>query len=158
MPGRDYATPFVQTALRTGLGPTAALRAARENGLRIANSDWFKTYAIERNNLAMQAKAIDAPLNRRPTPDEIGQIVTVKRKGYLYRVVGALQDPETGAFKTTIVSVKTDTLISRGRAINMAMDAFQDPEDKYPSKLLGAFTAGVFRMTPLDDLDDESDL
>lgn len=158
MPGRDYATPFVQSALRQGVGPTAALREARSQGLRIGTSIWFQTYNVERNNLALRSSALDLPLNRRPTPDEIGQIVTVRRKGFLYRVVGALQDDETGAFKTTVVSVKTDKLITRGAAIQMAMDSFQDPDNIYPNTLLGAFTAGVFEMTPGEDLEDDTDI
>lgn len=151
MAGRDFAQPWVQSALREGIGPTAALRAAREGGLRIGTSDWFRTYGNERNNLAIQAKAIAEPLNRRPTPDQIGQWDTIKRKGYAYRVVGVLQDRETGATKTTIVTVTTPTLISRGAAIQKAMQSFQDPEEKYPGVLMGAFGAGVFEMVPLGD-------
>lgn len=151
----DYAKPFVERALREGIGPTASLRAAREGGLRIQDSTWFRVYGQERNNRAIQAKSIATPLNRRPTVDEIGQWDTVRRKGYAYRVVGLLQDRETGATKTAIVTTITPNLISRGRAIRQAMDSFQDPDEKYPGVLLAAFTAGVFEMIPVDNPDEE---
>lgn len=155
MAGRDFAQPWVQSALRQGLGPTAALRAAREGGLRIGTSQWFQTYGSERNNRALQAKALDLPLNRRPLAGEIGQWDTVKRKGFAYRVVGLLTDRETGATKTTLVTVTSERLITRGSAIQQAMDSFQDPDEKYPGVLVAAFTAGVFEMVPMGASEEE---
>lgn len=155
MAGQDYAKPWVERALREGIGPTAALRMAREGGLRIGNSAWFQTYGNERNNLALRARAHDLPLNRRPTSDEIGQWDTVRRTGFAYRVVGVMKDRETGAEMTTIVTVTYNRLVSRGRAIQDAGDAFQDPDEKYPGQLMGMFTAGVFAMVPLDTGEEE---
>lgn len=155
MAGRDFAQPWVQRALREGLGPTAALRVARAGGLRIQDSVWFKTYGSERNNIALQTQAHDLPLNRRPVADEIGKWDTVTRSGFAYRIKALLQDRETGALKTAMITYTSPNLISRGRAIQAGIEAFQDPEEKYPSNLVGAFTAGVFEMVPL--VDDEGE-
>lgn len=155
MPGRDYAKPWVESALKSGLGPTAGLRAARQGGLRITDSDWFRTFGSERNNRAIQAKAIDQPLNRRPTADQIGQWDTVNRKGFAYRVVGLLEDRETGALKTKVITATFDTLVSRGKAIQAAIDSFDDPDERYPSTLVAAFNVGVFEMVPLPGDDGE---
>lgn len=148
MPGRDYAQPWVQKALAEGLGPTAALRVAREGGLRIQDATWFKTFGQERSNLAIQARAIAEPLNRLPSADQIGQWTTVKKKGYAYRVVTVMVDKETGAESSRITTVTSDKLITRQSAILQAALNFSDPDEKYPQDPLSHFMAGVFEMVP----------
>jgi len=146
--GRDFALPWVQRALRSGIGPTEALRQARAGGLRIQDSNWFRAYGQERANIALQIRARDAPLNRRPSADEIGRWDTVRRRGFATRVTALATDRLTGAKSTIHVTVTTPRLVSRGRAISAAMDAWQDPEEKYPKLIQAAFVSGVFEMVP----------
>lgn len=124
---------------------------AREGGLRITDSVWFKTYGSERANLSLTARAVAEPLNRRPTADQIGQWDTQKKKGYAYRVVTVMEDKETGAKSTRITTVTTDKLISRGAAIAQAAANFVDPDEKYPQNPVAHFMAGVFEMVPITD-------
>lgn len=152
----DYAKPWVEKALRQGVGPTEALRLARDGGLTIRTQDWFRTYGVERANLAMSIKARDLPLNRRPAAEEIGRWDTVRRRGFAQRVVVLTQDTVTGAQKQRYVTVTTPNLISRGNAIKQAMAGFVENEDAYDTQVIAAFSAGVFEMVPGED--DESEL
>lgn len=138
--------------MREGLGPTEALRIARGGGLRIQDSQWFRMFGQERMNVALSIRARDAPLNRRPGPDEIGQWTTVRRRGFATRVTALARDRITGAESTIHVTVTTRNLVSRGNAITQAMDAWSDPDENYPKEVIGAFVTGVFEMVPEGDL------
>lgn len=144
----DYVKPWVERGLRDGLGPTEALRAAREAGLQVRTRDWFRAYGTERANIAMSIKARDLPLNRRPGADEIGRWDTVRRRGFAQRVVVLTQDTLTGATKQRYVTVTTPRLISRGNAIKQAIATFVDNADNYETQVVAAFSAGVFEMVP----------
>jgi hypothetical protein len=147
----DYVKPWVERSLRQGIGPTEALRIAREGGLQVRTQDWFRAYGQERANIAMSIQARDLPLNRRPAANEIGTWTTVRKRGFAQRVTVLTQDTLTGATKQRYVTVTTRSLVSRGNAIKQAMAAFVDNEDNYDTQVIAAFSAGVFEMIPGDE-------
>lgn len=138
---------YIAQGLASGLGPRAALREARSNGLRVQDSRWYREYALARNRQALRYQEHDKPLNRKPEKiDGIWWIKNPAKVGFVYLVTIIHQDRETGATNTSYVSVKTKKLISRQKAIRLAIAKWADPNQKYPSRVLGAFVHGVYQL------------
>lgn len=140
--------PYVAEALAHGLGPTAGLRQARADGLRINDGNWFRAYHRGQLDASLHARTIPRPLNRLPKVDGRWKTTASGRKGYAYRVAGLVKDRRTGAEDVIIVTVTSRKLISRGAAIRLALGKFEDPQKKYPRDLIAAFVVQVFEMRP----------
>lgn len=141
----------VHTA-KQGMSGRAGLSAYRESGGRVANQTWFRMVGEARAMLAQRGDEISRPLNRRPTGEEIVTWHTRKKSGFIQQVEVMARDRETGAIIALPYSVKSQTLMSRQRAIDEALSAFT-PEgtDGEKQQILGAIHTGTYQMIPSGD-------
>lgn len=147
----DYAANWASRAVREGLSARAGLRAFRAGGGSIRDATWFRTFAEVKRTVAARGDEIGRPLNRRPTGDEMTRWTTPgpSRVGQqveiMYRVAGEDE------ILTTYFTVTSRNGITRGRAVDQAIEWFDQGVDagSPPGEqqvLLGAVHVGAYRM------------
>jgi hypothetical protein len=136
------------SAIKAGLSANRGLAAAREAGLGVQRASWLKLYAEVKTSLAGQAGEMTAPLNRRPLSSEIFTMSTKAQEGYLQQVEVDVRDRASGEILVRPYSVRGDSLISRGDAVDTAIDSFSTHADAYGEQILGAAYTGTYLLAP----------
>lgn len=139
---------YINSGIRQGLGPRAALREARAAGLTVSDHRWYKEYGVSR---ARVDSRLQAPTKRLDRVEPATGRWTVKgkpRSRFAYRVKALMRDRVTGATKVEWATVKSKRPMSRGRAIRQAMARFMDPDEKYPAELMGAMVVKGYEIVP----------
>lgn len=144
----DYATNFIAALIKEGLGPTAGLRAFREAGGQIRTQTWFRAWGEVVGSLAKHTATGMAPLDRRPTAEEISRWTTARRPGYLYQIEFQVRPRGTAEVWTSWHSVRSDRLLTYGDALAGSLDALATDLDAYDEIVLGGVVTGVFELTP----------
>lgn len=134
------------------IGTWKGFERYREIDPTITREQWSTAIGDARAALAGKVLEITKSLNRLPTPNEMTPYHVVKSSGYMQQVEVFVKDRDTGLIETRFWSLKTDTLRSRGWAVNKAIDAYttatqENPED-YPEEILGAVYTGTRILTP----------
>lgn len=143
---RADLTPYIAEGLGSGLGPRAALRSARAQGLRTNDTRWYREYNRAKLSLAATAGVIPRDWNK--LYPITGKWETKRYRGYGYRVKVLLVDDKTGASKETWVTVISRRQRSEGWVIREALRRFKDPLKRYPSRVIVAFVMKGYRMEP----------
>lgn len=145
-------SPF-QAAIRTvkeGMSARAGLRAAREAGIRVQDSTWFRMVGEVARSLGGQIAEVSAPLNRRPAPHEISPYTHGKATGYMQYVDVMVKDRATGLVAIRPYAVRTQTLMSRGAVITRALEGFKaailDSPSEYDEQVLGAAYTATYKF------------
>jgi hypothetical protein len=154
MPREDWPIGALQSAIKSGTSATNALGSFRAEGGRIKTQTWYRLYGQLQLEGVMASKELAAPLNRRPTADEVQTVTSRRARGFMQRVTVMGRDDE-GLVIARDVSLRNDTLLSRGNAIKQALALVQagmedeDTRDRYPLKsLLGGFYQGTYLFQP----------
>lgn len=92
---------------------------------------------------------MSAPINRRPTADEIREARTFRQRGYAYRVQVFHRPIGTDEIEVSHVTVRTSRLINYQDVIDEVVDAFAGMEENYEDEILGAIPTDVVFLIPL---------
>jgi hypothetical protein len=134
-------------AVRQGLSGRAGLAAYRAGGGRIGDSTWFRLFGEVRGAVAARPAEMSAPLNRRPTSEEMLPFSNAKRPGVLQQVEVYARDMDTGEIEVLPFSVVTPTGVTRQAAVDEALDVFDaDVFEGYRLSILGAVHVSAFAM------------
>lgn len=136
------------SAAKAGLSARAGLRAARDSGVSIRDSTWFRLFSNAKTAIAGASEEMSRPLDRRPVSSEIFTFDTKVGSGYLQHVNVYVRVRETGDVEVRPYSVTSDDLLRRGDVIDTAISAFSDAADRYGEQVLGAAYTGTYIMIP----------
>lgn len=144
----DFVTGRIPEFLREGYSARQALRAYREAGGRVGNETWFRAWGAVARGIADRQTVALAPLNRRPTGEEISPFETKSQRGFLYQVEIQVRSRGSSEVWTTWGSYRTSKLLPYGEALSGAIDHFADKADEYGEVVLGGYVTNVFEMEP----------
>ena len=145
--GEDYPTNFIPGAIREGKSATEALRDFRAAGGRIGNSTWYRSWGQVVSALAKSADIASTPHNRRPDRSLISEWDVKGKSRYLYDFEHQIRFKGTDIIGIKRMSVRTNTLISVGRALQMSLDTLVENEDQYDEVVLGGTLVNVYEFT-----------
>lgn len=113
---------------------------------------WARAIGEARAALANKIAEVTRPLNRRPLSSEITPYTSRKASGFMQYVEVYVRDRDTGIIEARPWAIRTDTLISRGRAVTQALSRYEAatlPEGTFEGELVvGAAYAGTVQMIP----------
>jgi hypothetical protein len=137
------------------MGATEALQHAREQGVKIRTQTWYRLWG-ETRAAADRVGALSASnMHRRPTAEEITPMTVPKAKGYLYTVNVAVRDRLTGEVFYTPSGYRSDTLVSKNRALQGAIEAAQAAQEanreSFGGQILGGTLTQVRQFIPEDE-------
>ena len=142
------ATAFIAKFVKEGMSSSAALNAYRSAGGKIRTQSWYKLYGEAQAVIVRREAVSKAPANRRPLAEHITTWTTTKQRGYSYQFEIQVRHRGTGAIESVFHAVRTDKLISYGRALARAMETFDPVKDSADYQVLGGIVTGVFQLVP----------
>lgn len=155
----SYVANYLPGLIEEGHSGASALRTLRDNGLSIKTQTFYRLWGETKSHLAKAEQFVSAPLNRRPSVDEIGIATRPRARGYLYNVEIAAQDPITGEVSFHSWGVRSQRLISVGAALRKAVDSWtaaQEGERGSPEgRALGGTMSNILQLVGPDDSVDE---
>lgn len=149
MPRReDYPRSVARSAIIAGLGPTDALTSFRQAGGRIRTESWYRLYGQERAGFGAKIREQTLPTNRRPASNEVQRYSSRTATGYMQQVELTVRDRRSHLTLTKRFTYRTDTLVTRNRAVTAAIDTYAGASDAYEEDILGAAYTGTFELFP----------
>lgn len=146
----SYVANFIPALQAQGHSATSAARVLRDAGYSFADQTFRRLWGETVDHLSKVENVSHAPLNRVPTPDQIGVATRPKARGYLYNVEVAVHDPQTGEVAFHAWGVRTKKLVSIGAALRMAVDSWADSQTKGrgtpEGRALGGFISSVLNL------------
>lgn len=129
---------FAQRAVNSGVGVTAARDALREGGLRFSNAAYSAAHRIATRIATVRRLEADQRLDFRPHAERIvrGPWGFGERWGQVVKL--ELRDRATGAVQDWDITLTTDRLMTRGQAIDQALDRVVPSLEEYGQELVGA--------------------
>lgn len=122
----------------------------RDKGHSFADEVFRRIWAETEDHVARSKSLVDAPLNRVPTPDQVGIATRPRARGYLYNVEVAVHDSETGEVAFHAWGVRSKKLISIGAALRMAVDSWAESQQQGrgtpEGRALGGFVSSVLKL------------
>lgn len=134
-------------AVRDGLSATQGLNAFREGGGRIATGTWRNVYSEVSRSIERRAAEVTAPLNRRPTRDEISTFPGSTYKGFIQQVDVYFRRVGSNSIEVMPFSYASQQLRSRGYVINSVIDTLAqnaDEPDYEDQVILGVAYVGTY--------------
>lgn len=120
----------INAALSRGDSATAALKAYRAEGGSIRTQTFYRLYGQAQLEGLTVEKEPSRPLHRAPTADETRPMTVKNPGGYLQKVVVLGRDKD-GLVLSKHVTLKTDKLISRKKAITTAIGLIGEGLERY---------------------------
>lgn len=156
----SYFANYLPKLQQEGHSPTSAMRLLRDQGLRFSDTTFRRTWAETIDHLSKVESIAHAPINRVPTPDQVGIATRPRARGYLYNVEVAVHDSETGEVAFHAWGVRSKKLISIGSAMRMAVDSWTESQRQGrgtpEGRALGGFVSGVLNLVgPEDTIGDD---
>lgn len=113
--------PFARRAVREGIGVTASRNALRQGGLSFSNAAYSEAHAVANRLETVARLERGANLATRPHATRIvrGPWGFTEKWGQVVRL--DLTDVATGAAKRWDITITGDRLMSRGEAIDLAL-------------------------------------
>ena len=146
----SYFANYLPKLQAAGHTPTSAMRLLRDQGHSFSDQTFRRVWAETIDHLAKVESVSNAPLNRLPTPDQIGVATRPRARGYLYNVEIAVHDAETGEVAFHAWGVRTKKLISIGNALRMAVDSWAESQQTGrgtpEGRALGGFVSNVLNL------------
>lgn len=156
----SYFANYLPKLIEAGYSQNAAMRELRAAGLHFADRTFRRTWGETVDHTSKVENVSHAPLNRIPTPDQVGIATRPKARGYLYNVEVAVHDPTTGEVAFHAWGVRSKKLISVGAALRAAVDSWTDSQSKGrgtpEGRALGGFVSSVLNLVGPEE-DDEID-
>lgn len=149
---QQFLTWAAMRTVRSRVGTWRGYETVTQQVPEVTRADWATAIGNARAALVNRVAELTRPLNRRPTPAETITYNTVRQSGFLQQIEIFVRDRDTGLIESRPYSVRTNTLMSRQRVVNVGVQAFTmaaalSPDD-YPEEVLGAAYAGTFEMIP----------
>ena len=134
---------------------SGALAHLREQGHRIRTQTFYRLWGETADAAARSSLNQAAPLNRRPTSEEITPFTAPRARGFLYTIDIAVRDRLTGEVFMTPSGYRSDRLVSRGRALRGAIEAARDAQEinreSFGGEILGGTITQVREFVPEDE-------
>jgi hypothetical protein len=120
----------------------------------ITRADWARNIGQARAALANRVLEATRPLNRRPSgPNEIHPYEAPRARGFMQYVDVYVKPAHGGPAEARPWAIRTDTLMSRRKAINLALSRFEAatlPDGTFEGEVvLDAGYAGTFEFVPI---------
>lgn len=150
----DFPRWVAQVAIREGRNATDALRLFREAGGSVRTQTWYRLWGQAQMEGIMGSHELQQPLHLRPEAQDIQKMSTRRSSGYMQRVVIMGRDSH-GLTISKDVSLRTDQLVSRGTAVNRAVELltthggqFPQAQDSEPMTVIAGFYQGTYELEP----------
>lgn len=144
----DYSVQYIQGLLGQGLNATQGLAALRASGGRSSTQAWYRAWGEVQASLSAQTIVGQAPLDRRPTAQELTRMTTVSAKGFIYRGELLVRPLGTNEVQTTAASLRSDTLITYGDALDQLTQTFADSRSGQGFDVIGGTLTEVNILDP----------
>lgn len=145
-PESEYATNYIASAIRRGLGPTAGLREYRAGGGTIRTQTWFRHFNVVREAVAKRDLVGNAPLGSRPARAERATWITPRQRGYLYQVEAFVRPRGTSEVYSSYTSFRSQQLVTYGAALDGALAAHVEGAELYDEEVMGGVVTGVYEL------------
>lgn len=121
--------PLILQGIAQGLSGAKILGELRNAGLGLRTQTFYRLVGQARTEVG--ARTGIAGLGPHQTPDaaSVPTWPSATKTGFAHIVSFASRDLVTGAVKTTRVTIRSDTLLTRGEAEAAALDTFSSNED-----------------------------
>lgn len=119
MPKESGPYWFAWLTVKTGISANEALRMAQAAGFGIRRETFLKLVGEIKTSYARSQQEFDLPLNRRPVGPEITTLTGSSAGGYIQYVSLFVRNKLTGLVDTVDRSLRTQSLMSRQRAIDL---------------------------------------
>jgi len=153
MPGDELEGGLIGLALRavrTGTSANTFVAQLREAGAGVRRQVGLRVYAAAKALNAEYGQEPTRPLDRPPSPDEQRSWPVRSPSGVLQTVSLFYRERVTGNIVQRFYTVKTQQGISRGEAIQRAIDANVVNAIQYEQELIGGFHTGAAEQVGLD--------
>lgn len=147
------ATFPIWAAIRTvksKIGTWRGYELYREANPAMTREEWARAIGEARAALASRESEITKPLNRRPSGDEIQALTRKTGSGFWQQVEVYVRDRDTGLVSARHYTIRGDSLVSRARAVEEAMNRYQDAidgdPDNYPEEIAGVAYVGTYEV------------
>lgn len=129
------------------MSASEGLRAFRDGGGRIGTGTWRNVYAEVSRSIERRANEITAPLNRRPTGNEVSVFPNSTYKGFIQQVEVYFRRVGSNAIEVMPFSYASKQLRSRGYVVGQVLDTLSanaDEPDYEDQVILGVAYTGTF--------------
>ena len=132
------------TAIKDGISANRGLAAFREAGGSIGRQTWLRLYSEIKQSIINRGDEMTAAPESTPMGNEVTRPATWTMNGYLQQVEVYYREKGSVEVFVRPFSVKSDSLMTRGDAVQKVLDTFGDhaAEDQYSDQvvLFAAYT------------------
>lgn len=128
---------MIEALAAEGVSGAAALEQLRQAGFTFGNEAFYQTWGQALAGAAAADLEAGAHISAIPTFGEMAPSPVQLSADFLQKVVLTMRDRLTGETITRLVSISTDTLLTRADAIDFAIDLFQAHADDYGVDIQG---------------------
>lgn len=121
---------FAFETVKAGVSANEGLRQLRTAGMGVRRETWLKMVGQARAQYANLAAEFSRPINRPPNATEYTTITETKVSGYLQYVDVWVRSKETGEVYVRPQVFRTDSLVSRDRAISLVTERYENAVDR----------------------------
>lgn len=146
MAGGTNLYSWAARAVREGISTRQTLRDLRNAGFAVTDKTFYKLVSSVRSDFETRKTVADAPLDRKPRGTEILPFASLKESGYLQQVDVWVYNKNLGISYPRAYSIRTDTLLTHGDAIETAMGVMEDHAQDYDETVLGASYIGTYLL------------
>jgi hypothetical protein len=147
-------TNIIREGVQAGESTAGLLRSVRAAGGHIETYAFEKMVGEVRNELALGGISAAAPLNRKPSQDEIIKMSTKRAGGYSQDVQVIGLNAKGEAFTITR-NIGSEELYSREKAIRLAIESVQNSttqdginRESSPVRIIAAFHGATYIREP----------
>lgn len=141
-------------AVKSKVGTWVAYDQIRRQVPEITEREWAAAIGEAREAISQRVLEATRPLNRRPVAGEWTDIRRRSNTQWWQQVTLFVRDSTTGARSVFNMTIKTDTLRSRGFAIEEAQRRaafiFASDPDNYPVAVVGSEYSGTYQILPVE--------
>jgi len=121
---------FAFQTVKLNLSANEGLRQLREAGMGVRRETWLRMVGEARAQYGSLATEFVRNLNMVPRPQEVATITQTKVTGYLQYVDVWVRNKTTGEIYVRPQTFRTDSLISRDRAIDFITSRYETAVDR----------------------------
>lgn len=138
--------------VRSRMGTWVGFERYAEQDPTITRESWATAIAQARAALSNRVSELSRPLNRRPTQNEMTPYRSRTATGFMQYIDVYVRDRETGIITAQPWAMRTNAVISRQAAVNLALARYEAatlPEGTFEGEVvIGASYAGTVFFEP----------
>lgn len=145
--GEGAVVSFVRSAVETGKAATETLESLRSLGMGIRTESFYKVYNYFAKPVAAARNYIsNIGLNNLPNISRLPKSITKLPKNFYYELKVEVVSSETGEKKKVNLNISSNTLLSKGAAIDEIADRIDtNSGGRYPYTFSGAQVVNIFQ-------------